>query len=236
MNVNENETKTVLIVDDEKNICELIRIYVEKEGFKTVQANDGDVAVEMFRLIKPDIILLDVMMPKKDGWQVCREIREESNVPIIMLTAKGETVDKVLGLGFGADDYIVKPFEPKELVARIKAVLRRFDVSESIKEEKEAELTYEGLTINQTTYEVYLDGELVEMPPKEFELLYYLAKNPNKVFTRNQLLDEVWGYEFFGDSRTVDVHIKRIREKIEKGERPWKLKTIWSVGYKFSTE
>ncbi len=232
----ENTAKTVLIVDDEKNICELIRIYVEKEGYRTVQANDGEVAIEMFRLIKPDIILLDVMMPKKDGWQVCREIREESSVPIIMLTAKGETVDKVLGLEFGADDYIVKPFEPKELVARIKAVLRRFDVSENLKEEKDAELVFDGLKINQTTYEVYLDDELIEMPPKEFELLYYLAKNPNKVFTRNQLLDEVWGYEFFGDSRTVDVHIKRIREKIEKGDKPWKLKTIWSVGYKFSTE
>jgi len=234
--VAENLNKTVMIVDDEKNICELIRIYVEKEGYKTVQANDGEVAIEMFRLIKPDIILLDVMMPKKDGWQVCREIREESNVPIIMLTAKGETVDKVLGLEFGADDYIVKPFEPKELVARIKAVLRRYDVSETVKEEKNAQIEYDGLLINQTTYEVFLDNVLIEMPPKEFELLYFLAKNPNKVFTRNQLLDEVWGYEFFGDSRTVDVHIKRIREKIETDERTWKLKTVWSVGYKFSTE
>ena len=228
--------KTVMIVDDEKNICELIRIYVEKEGYRTVQANDGDVAIEMFRLIQPDIILLDVMMPKKDGFTVCREIRQESNVPIIFLTAKGETTDKVVGLEFGADDYIVKPFEPKELVARIKSVLRRFDVQINEKGEKDKELTFDGLKINQSTYEVYLDGELIEMPPKEFELLYYLAKNPNKVFTRNQLLDEVWGYEFFGDSRTVDVHIKRIREKIEKGERPWKLKTVWSVGYKFSLE
>ena len=228
--------KTVMIVDDEKNICELIRIYVEKEGYRTVQANDGDVAIEMFRLIQPDIILLDVMMPKKDGFTVCREIRQESNVPIIFLTAKGETTDKVVGLEFGADDYIVKPFEPKELVARIKSVLRRFDVQINEKGEKDKELTFDGLKINQSTYEVYLDGELIEMPPKEFELLYYLAKNPNKVFTRNQLLDEVWGYEFFGDSRTVDVHIKRIREKIEKGERPWKLKTVWIVGYKFSLE
>ena len=228
--------KTVMIVDDEKNICELIRIYVEKEGYRTVQANDGDVAIEMFRLIQPDIILLDVMMPKKDGFTVCREIRQESNVPIIFLTAKGETTDKVVGLEFGADDYIVKPFEPKELVARIKSVLRRFDVQINEKGEKDKELTFDGLKINQSTYEVYLDGELIEMPPKEFELLYYLAKNPNKVFTRNQLLDEVWGYEFFGDSRTVDVHIKRISEKIEKGERPWKLKTVWSVGYKFSLE
>lgn len=227
--------KVALIVDDEKNICELIRLYLEKEGFKTITANDGEEAVKIFKSASPDIVLLDVMMPKKDGWQVCRELRAESNVPIIMLTAKGETIDKVLGLEFGADDYIVKPFEPKELVARIKAVMRRYENGGAAKEEQN-EISYEGLKINQTTYEVFLDGNLIEMPPKEFELLYFLAKNPNKVFTRNQLLDEVWGYEFFGDSRTVDVHIKRIREKIEKSERPWKLKTIWSVGYKFSTD
>ena len=226
--------KKVLIVDDEKNICELIRLYVEKEGYKTVFAYDGEQAISVFEAEKPDIILLDVMMPKKDGWQVCREIRAKSDVPVIMLTAKGETIDKVLGLEFGADDYIVKPFEPKELVARIKAVLRRYHTSSQSEEECD-EISYDGLTINQTTYEVFLDGKPVEMPPKEFELLYYLAKNPNKVFTRNQLLDEVWGYEFFGDSRTVDVHIKRIREKIEKVDRPWKLKTVWSVGYKFET-
>lgn len=227
--------KVALIVDDEKNICELIRLYLEKEGFKTVTANDGEEAVKIFKAASPNIVLLDVMMPKKDGWQVCRELRAESNVPIIMLTAKGETIDKVLGLEFGADDYIVKPFEPKELVARIKAVMRRYENGGTAKEEQN-EISYEGLKINQTTYEVFLDGNLIEMPPKEFELLYFLAKNPNRVFTRNQLLDEVWGYEFFGDSRTVDVHIKRIREKIEKGEHPWKLKTIWSVGYKFSTD
>lgn len=227
--------KKVLIVDDEKNICELIRLYVEKEGYKTAFAYDGEQAISVFNEEKPDIILLDVMMPKKDGWQVCREIRAKSNVPVIMLTAKGETIDKVLGLEFGADDYIVKPFEPKELIARIKAVLRRYN-SGGKPEEESKEISYEGLTINQTTYEVFLDGKPVEMPPKEFELLYFLAKNPNKVFTRNQLLDEVWGYEFFGDSRTVDVHIKRIREKIENADRPWKLKTVWSVGYKFSTE
>lgn len=227
--------KKVLIVDDEKNICELIRLYVEKEGYKTVLAYDGEQAMFVFEAEKPDIILLDVMMPKKDGWQVCREIRAKSDIPVIMLTAKGETIDKVLGLEFGADDYIVKPFEPKELIARIKAVLRRYNTV-SRNGDKNDEISYEGLTINQTTYEVFLDGKLLEMPPKEFELLHYLAKNPNKVFTRNQLLDEVWGYEFFGDSRTVDVHIKRIREKIENVERPWKLKTVWSVGYKFSTE
>ena len=233
--MSEFNEKKVLIVDDEKNICELIRLYVEKEGYKTVFAYDGEQAISVFETEKPDIILLDVMMPKKDGWQVCREIRAKSDVPVIMLTAKGETIDKVLGLEFGADDYIVKPFEPKELVARIKAVLRRYHTNPQNDEECD-EISYDGLTINQTTYEVFLDGKPVEMPPKEFELLYYLAKNPNKVFTRNQLLDEVWGYEFFGDSRTVDVHIKRIREKIEKVDRPWKLKTVWSVGYKFSTE
>lgn len=226
--------KVVLIVDDEKNICELIRLYLEKEGFKTVTAYDGEEAVKIFKSVSPDIVLLDVMMPKKDGWQVCRELRGESNVPIIMLTAKGETIDKVLGLEFGADDYVVKPFDSNELVARIKAVLRRYEIGGT--KEADNEISYDGLKINQTTYEVFIDGKLVEMPPKEFELLFYLAKNPNKVFTRNQLLDEVWGYEFFGDSRTVDVHIKRIREKIEKTEHSWKLKTIWSVGYKFSTE
>lgn len=226
--------KVVLIVDDEKNICELIRLYLEKEGFKTVTAYDGEEAVKIFKSVSPDIVLLDVMMPKKDGWQVCRELRSQSNVPIIMLTAKGETIDKVLGLEFGADDYVVKPFDSNELVARIKAVLRRYEIGGT--KEEDNEISYDGLKINQTTYEVFIDGKLVEMPPKEFELLFYLAKNPNKVFTRNQLLDEVWGYEFFGDSRTVDVHIKRIREKIEKTEHSWKLKTIWSVGYKFSTE
>lgn len=227
--------KKILIVDDEKNICELIRLYVEKEGYKTVFAYDGEQALMVFDQEKPDIILLDVMMPKKDGWEVCRQIRAKSDVPIIMLTAKGETIDKVLGLEFGADDYVVKPFEPKELVARIKAVLRRYNV-EAKDSTDEKVISYEGLTINPVTYEVFLDGKLTEMPPKEFELLYFLAKNPNKVFTRNQLLDEVWGYEFFGDSRTVDVHIKRIREKVESIDRPWKIKTVWSVGYKFSTE
>lgn len=227
--------KKILIVDDEKNICELIRLYVEKEGYKTVFAYDGEQALMVFDQEKPDIILLDVMMPKKDGWEVCRQIRAKSDVPIIMLTAKGETIDKVLGLEFGADDYVVKPFEPKELVARIKAVLRRYNVEAKDSTDEKA-ISYEGLVINPVTYEVFLDGKLTEMPPKEFELLYFLAKNPNKVFTRNQLLDEVWGYEFFGDSRTVDVHIKRIREKVESVDRPWKIKTVWSVGYKFSTE
>ncbi len=223
--------KSVLIVDDEKNICELIRLYTENEGFKTYSASDGEEAVNKFKEHMPDIVLLDIMLPKKDGRQVCREIRAISDVPIIMLTAKGETFDKVLGLELGADDYIVKPFEPKELIARIKAVLRRCGVKET--KEAENELVFDGLVINQSSYEVYIDGQKIEMPHKEFELLYFLANNANKVFTRDQLLDEIWGYEFFGDSRTVDVHIKRIREKIDKENAPWQLKTVWGVGYKF---
>ncbi len=227
----ENKTK-ILIVDDEENICELVRLYIEKEGFEAVIANDGQEAVAKFNNEKPDLILLDIMLPIKDGWQVCREIRAQSNVPIIMLTAKGETFDKVLGLELGADDYVVKPFEPKELIARIRAVLRRSAGSENEKADED-ELVFDGLRINQSTYEVYIDDKKVEMPPKEFELLYFLAKNTNKVFTRDQLLDEIWGYEFFGDSRTVDVHIKRIREKIEGANKNWALKTVWGVGYKF---
>ncbi len=231
-----NNQKTVLIVDDEVNICELIRLYVEKEGYRAVIANDGQRAVEKFKSAKPDIVLLDIMLPIKDGWQVCREMRAIDNTPIIMLTAKGETFDKVLGLELGADDYIVKPFEPKELIARMKAVLRRTAAQYNGEEDKEEELRFDGLRINQATYEIYLGDKKIEMPPKEFELLYFLAKNTNKVFTRDQLLDEIWGYEFFGDSRTVDVHIKRIREKIESENRNWHLKTVWGVGYKFEVE
>lgn len=229
-----NNNPTVLIVDDEKNICELIRLYVEKEGYDTVVSYDGSDAVKKFGEVAPDIVLLDIMLPLKDGWQVCREIRAVSNVPIIMLTAKGELFDKVLGLELGADDYIVKPFEPKELIARIKAVLRRCN-AERPEAENEDKLCFEGLTINRDTYEVYLDDERLELPPKEFELLYFLARNAGKVFTRDHLLNEIWSYEFFGDSRTVDVHIKRIREKIEREgiSRPWQLKTVWGVGYKF---
>lgn len=227
----------VLIVDDEKNICELIRLYVEKEGFETFAAYDGAEAVEKFHECAPDIVLLDIMLPQKDGWQICREIRGESDVPIIMLTAKGEVFDKVLGLELGADDYMVKPFEPKELVARIKAVLRRSGKSDE--KENGQEIILDGLTINRDTYEVELKGKIIEMPPKEFELLYFLAEHKNKVFTRDQLLNEIWGYEFFGDSRTIDVHIKRIREKIETEETlglSWQLKTIWGVGYKFEVK
>ncbi len=226
--------QTILIVDDEVNICELIRLYVEKEGYHAVIANNGQQALEKFKSISPDLVLLDVMLPIKDGWQVCREIRAIDNTPIIMLTAKGETFDKVLGLELGADDYMVKPFELKELLARMKAVLRRS--AGFVEEEKDEELCFGGLKINQSTYEVSLDDQKIDMPPKEFELLYFLAKNTNKVFTRDQLLDEIWGYEFFGDSRTVDVHIKRIREKIEGEDRNWHLKTVWGVGYKFEAE
>lgn len=223
----------VLIVDDEANICELIRLYVEKEGYSAIIATDGARAVEKFTEEKPDIVLLDIMLPVKDGWQVCREIRAVSDTPIIMLTAKGETFDKVLGLELGADDYIVKPFEPKELIARMKAVLRRVETHPAPQQEASGELVFDGLRIGRETYEIYLDGKKIEMPPKEFELLYFLAKNKNRVYTRDQLLDEIWGYEFFGDSRTVDVHIKRIREKIESEGKNWQLKTVWGVGYKF---
>lgn len=232
----------VLIVDDEPNICELIKIYVEKEGFDAFVAYDGEISVKLIKKLKPSIVLLDVMLPKKDGFQVLREVRAFSDVPIIMLTAKGETLDKVLGFELGADDYVVKPFEPKELIARIKAVLRRtkpnFEqlTKEKIIANKEKELVFKGLRINQETYEVFLDEQKIEMPPKEFELLSFLCSNANKVFTRDQLLDEIWGYEFFGYSRTIDVHIKRIREKIEGNgnhKNDWTLKTIWGIGYKF---
>ena len=220
----------VLIVDDDEHIVELIKLYMDKEGFDTVTANNGKKAVELFKSEAPAIVILDVMMPEMDGWQVCREIRRVSNIPIIMLTAKGETFDKVLGLELGADDYMVKPFEPKELLARVKAVLRRSDTKES---NAEIEIVFPNLTINLSNYELKINGNIVEVPPKELELLYFLASNPNRVFTREQLLEEVWGFDYFGDSRTVDVHIKRLREKLEGVEANWQLKTVWGVGYKF---
>lgn len=223
-------TNKVLIVDDDENIVELIRLYLEKEGFETVTANNSVKAVELFKSEAPSIVILDVMMPEMDGWQVCREIRRVSNIPIIMLTAKGETFDKVLGLELGADDYMVKPFETKELTARVKAVLRRSETKET---SAEKELVFPKLTINLSNYELKLNGEIIEVPPKELELLYFLASNPNRVFTREQLLEEVWGFDYFGDSRTVDVHIKRLREKLENVEANWQLKTVWGVGYKF---
>lgn len=220
----------VLIVDDDAHISELIKVYFENDGFSTVVANNGKKAVELFKAEAPSIVILDVMMPEMDGWQVCREIRRVSNIPIIMLTAKGETFDKVLGLELGADDYMVKPFEPKELIARVKAVLRRSDTKES---SAEKEIVFPNLTINLSNYELKINGNITEVPPKELELLYFLASNPNRVFTREQLLEEVWGFDYFGDSRTVDVHIKRLREKLEGVEANWQLKTVWGVGYKF---
>lgn len=222
--------KKVLIVDDDINICELLRLYLEKEGFDTVIANDGESAIVKFNIDEPDLILLDVMMPKLDGWQVCRTIRKSSSVPIIMLTAKGETFDKILGLDLGADDYVTKPFDSKEVVARVKAVLRRTAGND---ETAEKIVKYDKLIINLTNYELIVDGKAVDTPPKELELVYHLASNPNRVYSRDQLLDEVWGFEYYGDSRTVDVHVKRLREKLEGVSDQWSIKTVWSVGYKF---
>lgn len=220
----------ILVVDDDQNICELLRLYIEKENFEVAVANDGRRALELFDSFSPDLILLDIMLPELDGWQVCREIRKKSQCPIIMLTAKGEVFDKVLGLELGADDYVVKPFETKEVVARIKAVLRRMgkNAADTVKEVK-----YDKLSINLTNYELKVNGVQIDTPPKEMELIYHLASNPNRVFTRDQLLDEVWGFDYFGDSRTVDVHIKRLREKLEGVSDQWSLKTVWGVGYKF---
>lgn len=224
----------VLVADDDKNICELLRLYLVKEGFQVVLADDGEEALARFSAENPDIILLDVMMPRLDGWQVCREIRKKSECPIIMITAKGETFDKVLGLELGADDYVVKPFETKEIVARIKAVLRR--TGKSAAENDIKEVSYDKLVVNMTKYELKVDGKVVDTPPKELELLYHLASNPNRVYTRDQLLDEVWGFEYYGDSRTVDVHVKRLREKLEGVSDKWTLKTVWGVGYKFEVK
>lgn len=225
---------TILIADDDANICELVRLYLEKEGFQTVVCLDGKRALEIFREGGIDLALLDIMMPKADGVTVCREIRKESKMPVIMLTAKGETFDKVLCLDLGADDYIVKPFEGKELVARVKAVLRRTLPEDT--ENAEKIVSHENLTVNLTNYELIINGNSMDIPPKELELLYYLASHPNRVFTREQLLEDVWGFDYYGDSRTVDVHIKRIREKIEGLSEKWTLKTVWSVGYKFEVK
>lgn len=224
----------ILVVDDDVNICELLRLYIERDDYQVVIANDGEQAVELFNREQPDLVLLDIMLPKMDGWQVCKEIRKTSNRPIIMLTAKGELFDKILGLELGADDYIIKPFEAKEVIARIHAVLRRTSTSEE--KEKVKEINWDKLSINLTNYELRVDGKYIDTPPKEMELLYYLASNPNKVFTRNQLLDKVWGFDYYGDSRTVDVHIKRLREKINGVSDQWSLKTVWGVGYKFDAK
>lgn len=223
----------ILIVDDDQNICELLRLYIEKEGFSVTIANDGKKALELFTSTEPDLIMLDIMLPELDGWQVCREIRKTSECPIIMLTAKGEVFDKVLGLELGADDYIVKPFEAKEVVARIKAVLRR---SGQVKEDAVKKVQFDKLSINLTNYELKVNGVQVDTPPKEMELIFHLASNPNRVFTRDQLLDEVWGFDYYGDSRTVDVHVKRLREKLEGVSDKWELKTVWGVGYKFEVK
>ena len=225
--------KKILIVDDDINICELLRLYLTKEGFDTVVCNDGETALKIALENTPDLILLDIMLPKLDGWQVCRAIRKESNVPIIMTTAKGETFDKILGLELGADDYVTKPFDAKEVVARVKAVLRRSspDTENNIKEVK-----FDKLVINLTNYELIVNGVAVDTPPKELELVYHLASNPNRVYTRDQLLDEVWGFDYYGDSRTVDVHVKRLREKLEGVSNEWSLKTVWGVGYKFEVK
>ena len=223
-------TKTVLIVEDDRNIADLLRLYLEKEGYEVVIALDGLKGVEKFREVHPSLVLLDVMLPGMDGWGVCRTIRSESKTPIIMLTAKSETEDKVSGLKQGADDYITKPFEMKEVLARIEAVLRR----SGIEPEKAArKLVFDKLIIDMDAFELTVDGKKVPTPPKEMELLYHLASTPNRVYTRNQLLDEVWGFDYFGDTRTVDVHIKRLREKLEGVSDQWELKTVWSVGYKF---
>ncbi len=225
-------TYKVLVVDDDTNISTLLRLYLEKEGFEVATAADGAEALSLFEKVQPDLILLDIMLPKLDGWQVCREIRKSSQCPIIMITAKSETFDKVLGLELGADDYIVKPFENKEVVARVRAVLRRTATGEStaVKEVK-----LDNLVINLTNYELKVKGELISTPPKELELLYHLASNPNQMFSRDQLLDEVWGFDYCGESRTIDVHIKRIREKIDGASDKWELRTVWARGYKFVT-
>ena len=224
----------ILIVDDDENICELLRPYLEKDGFDTIVANDGEQAVEYAAKYSPDLILLDIMLPKLDGWQVCREIRKTDDTPIIMLTAKGETFDKILGLELGADDYVSKPFDTKEVIARIKAVLRRSH--EKDKASQINEVRYDKLRINLTNYELEVNGVKIDTPPKELELIYHLASNPNRVYTRDQLLDEVWGFDYYGDSRTVDVHVKRLREKLENVSDEWSLKTVWGVGYKFEVK
>lgn len=226
----------ILVVDDDLNICELLKLYLENEGYTAYVANDGKTAVDMFNDKLPDLVLLDIMLPKMDGWQVCREIRKTSSVPIIMLTAKGETFDKVLGLELGADDYVTKPFDSKEVMARIKAVLRRSKGEGDNAANEKKVVKYDKLEINIENYELKVNGKVVDTPPKELELIYHFASNPNRVYTRDQLLDEVWGFDYYGDSRTVDVHVKRLREKLEGVSDKWSLKTVWGVGYKFETK
>ena len=222
---------SVLVVEDDRNIAELLQMYLEKEGYAVTVAADGGQGLAKFRAIQPDLVLLDVMMPVMDGWAVCKTIRAESKTPVIMLTAKSETEDKVSGLKAGADDYITKPFEMREVLARIEAVLRR--TNGVTDQKKSRRLIFDRLIVDMDAFELTVDGKKVDIPPKEMELLFYLASSPNRVYTRNQLLDEVWGFDYFGDSRTVDVHVKRLREKLEGVSDQWSLKTVWGVGYKF---
>ena len=224
--------RNILVVEDDRNISDLIRMYLEKEGFDVRIAYDGGKAVEEFDREAPDMVLLDIMLPVMDGWAVCAHIREKGKTPIIMLTAKGDVTDRITGLEMGADDYLVKPFEMKELMARINAVLRRSEIPDDTRKR----LTFDKLVIDLDSYELLVDGRKIDTPPKELELLYHLASTPNRVYTRNQLLDEVWGFDYFGDSRTVDVHIKRLREKVEGVSDQWELKTVWGVGYKFEVK
>ena len=224
--------RNILVVEDDRNISDLIRMYLEKEGFDVRIAYDGGKAVEEFDREAPDMVLLDIMLPVMDGWAVCAHIREKGKTPIIMLTAKGDVTDRITGLEMGADDYLVKPFEMKELMARINAVLRRSEIPDDTSKR----LTFDKLVIDLDSYELLVDGKKIDTPPKELELLYHLASTPNRVYTRNQLLDEVWGFDYFGDSRTVDVHIKRLREKVEGVSDQWELKTVWGVGYKFEVK
>ena len=221
----------ILVVDDDMNICEVLKLFLDNDGYEVKCAGDGAEAVESFKMFDPDLVLLDIMLPKKDGWQVCREIREQSTKPIIMISAKGEVFDKVLGLELGADDYIIKPFDMKEVAARIKAVLRRCSSRDTF--DSEEVIKFDNLEISKQKYELKLAGKVVDVPPKELELLYFLTSNYNRVFTRDQLLDKVWGFDYLGDSRTVDVHVKRLREKLEGVSDKWMLKTVWGVGYKF---
>ena len=223
--------KSILIVEDDNNIADLLRLYLEKEGYQATIAADGTQGIDLYRKLRPDLVLLDVMMPGVDGWGVLRAIRQDSQTPVIMLTAKGETNDKVQGLKQGADDYLTKPFEMKELLARVEAVLRRAGGEDD--KTKPRRLVFDKLVIDLDSFELIVDGKRIETPPKEMELLYHLASTPNRVYTRNQLLDEVWGFDYFGDSRTVDVHVKRLREKLEGVSDQWRLKTVWGVGYKF---
>ena len=235
--------KKVLVVDDDPNIVEVLRLYFDKDGFAVISCLSGDRAMETFQTSQPDLVVLDLMLPGKDGYDICREIRKTSDVPIIMLTARSDTLDKVVGLELGADDYVQKPFEPKELLARVKAILRRSEKREAApaeaSEAKESNevISYEGFTVDTARYVVTVDGKEIDIPPKELELLFFLASHPNRVFTREQLLENVWGYDFYGESRTVDVHVKRIREKLEKPnvKTNWQIKTVWGVGYKFET-